>query len=92
MALFVLGFVAAFIVVVGLVFGVFMPYNEDKKVVNYIILAMAIILGCVGGYAASRKTTKKMITMGLGGVLGFFIAEYLYSLILVHLEISVDHQ
>jgi len=53
---------------------------------------MAIILGCVGGYAASRKTTKKMITMGLGGVLGFFIAEYLYSLILVHLEISVDHQ
>jgi len=92
MSLFVLGFIAAFIVVVGLVFGVFMAYDSDKTVVNYIILAMAIILGLVAGYATSRKTTQEIVTAGLGGVLGFFLAEYLYSLILVHLSVSADHQ
>jgi cytochrome c biogenesis protein CcdA len=57
MALFVLGFITAFIVVIAVVFGLFMAYDADKEVVNYIILAMAIILGLVAGYATSRKTT-----------------------------------
>jgi hypothetical protein len=91
MALFVLGFITAFVVVIGVVFGLFMAYDSDKTVVNYIILAMAVILGLVAGYATSRKTTQKTITMGLGGVLGFFLAEYLYSLILVHLSVSAEH-
>ena len=39
---------------------------------------MAIVLGSVAGYAASRETSQKTITAGLGGVLGFFVAEYVF--------------